>query len=106
MAVPVEATPSQVSAELARTPRPAPPRSIELAPGAKLNVRTLLGGIAIKTPPNWRIKSSVKAVAGGVDVPAARDDDDAPVLEVEGLALFGGVTIGAKAGPAATEPVT
>ena len=39
----------------------------ELAPDARLSVRTLFGGIAIDTPPDWRIESSVKTVAGGVD---------------------------------------
>ena len=74
-------------------------REAELAPGARLSVRTLFGGIAIKTPPTWRVESSVRALAGGVDVrtPAA-DDSSAPVLNLEGVALFGGVAAGAKAG--------
>jgi hypothetical protein len=72
-------------------------REAELGPEARLSVRTLFGGIAIKTPPTWRVESSVKALAGGVDVrtPAA-DDLSAPVLTLEGLALFGGVAVGAK----------
>jgi hypothetical protein len=73
-------------------------RDAELAPGAKLSVQTLFGGIAIKTPPSWRIESTVKALAGGIDARSpAEDDPDAPVLAVEGLAVFGGVAIGAKA---------
>jgi hypothetical protein len=81
-------------------------REAELAPNALLSVRTLFGGIAIKTPPTWRVESSVKALAGGVDVKTlAEDDADAPVLTVEGMALFGGVAIGAKAEAAtAAEP--
>ena len=75
-------------------------REAELAPGAKLSVRTLFGGIAVKTPANWRIKSDVKVLAGGID---ARNppqvDANAPVLLLDGMAIFGGVAVGAKAGP-------
>ena len=75
-------------------------RQAQLAPGARLSVRTLFGGIAIRTPPSWRVESSLKALAGGVDVSTpAEDDADAPVLILEGLALFGGVAVGTKAGP-------
>lgn len=73
-------------------------REAELAPGARLSVNTLSGGIAIKTPPNWRIKSSVKALAGGVDAPTpAEHEGDAPLLTIEGIALLGGIAVGAKA---------
>jgi hypothetical protein len=72
-------------------------REAQLAPGARLSVRTLFGGIAIKTPPSWRIESDVKALFGGFDArtPAA-DDPDAPVLTLEGAALLGGIAAGAK----------
>ena len=71
-------------------------REAELAPGARLTVHTLFGGIAIKTPPSWRVKSGLTAFAGGVDVRTpAQDDPNAPVLTLEGLALFGGVSAGA-----------
>jgi hypothetical protein len=72
-------------------------REAELAPGARLSVRTLLGGIAVKTPPGWRIESKVVAVLGGVDTGTpARDDPDAPVLAVDGLAVLGGIALGAR----------
>jgi hypothetical protein len=75
-------------------------RDAELAPGASMTVHTLFGGIAIKTPPGWRVKSDVTALAGGVDADTpAKDDPNAPVLALEGFALFGGVAVGAKAGP-------
>ncbi len=65
-------------------------------------MHTLFGGIAIKTPPSWRVESSVKALAGGVDARTpAQDDPDAPVLTLEGVALLGGVAVGAKADAAA-----
>jgi len=31
-------------------------REVELAPGARLSLHTLFGGIAIKTPPGWRVE--------------------------------------------------
>jgi len=44
----------------------------------------------------------VKALAGGVDARTpAQDDPDAPVLTLEGVALLGGVAVGAKADAAA-----
>lgn len=77
-------------------------REAELAPGARLSVHTLFGGIAVKTPASWRVESSVKALAGGVEATTpARDDRDAPVLTVEGMALLGGIAVGSKADAAA-----
>jgi hypothetical protein len=67
----------------------------ELAPDARLSVRTLFGGIAIDTPPEWRVESSVKTVAGGVDAKTS-DDPDAPVLAVDGMAVLGGIAVGAR----------
>jgi hypothetical protein len=80
-------------------------RDAELAPDARLSVNTLFGGIAIRTPPGWRIESTTKALFGGVD---ARSPDgvepDAPVLTLDGLAVFGGVAVNAEAGPGARPP--
>jgi hypothetical protein len=77
-------------------------RDAELAPDARLSVRTLFGGIAIKTPPGWRLESRVRTVAGGVDARTpAEGDEAAPVLSLDGVALFGGVAVGAKADAAA-----
>jgi hypothetical protein len=73
-------------------------RDAELASGARLAVHTLFGGIALRTPPGWRVESNVRALAGGVDVRTpAQDDPDAPVLTLSGFALFGGIAVGAKA---------
>lgn len=66
----------------------------ELAEGARLSVNTFVGGVAVKTPPNWRIEADVKSLFGGVKADSpARDDPDAPVLTVEGLALMGGIAL-------------
>jgi Cell wall-active antibiotics response 4TMS YvqF len=73
-------------------------RDAELAEGARLEVRTLFGGIAIRVPATWRVESKVKAFAGGIETHTpAKDDPDAPVLILEGKTLFGGVAVGAKA---------
>ena len=73
-------------------------RSAELAPGARLSVYALFGGIEVTTPPHWRIESTVKAVAGGIDAQApAPEDQDAPVLLLDGIALAGGIEVRAAA---------
>jgi hypothetical protein len=76
----------------------------ELAPGARLSAHTLFGGIAIKTPPSWRIESNVKALAGGVDARTpAQDDPEAPVLTLDGMAVFGGIAVSAEEEPTTAE---
>jgi hypothetical protein len=73
-------------------------REVELAARAQLSVNTFFGGIAIKTPPGWRIESKLKALVGGVDAPAPNHDEpDSPVLTVTGSAIFGGIAVTAKA---------
>lgn len=72
-------------------------RDAELAEGARLSVGALMGGVAVRVPPHWRVESSVRTLAGGVEVaPPAVDDPDAPVLTVDGFALMGGVAVGSK----------
>ena len=69
----------------------------QLAPGARLALHTLFGGIAIKTPPGWRVESELKALAGGVQTPAPPSDDPAaPMLTLTGTAVFGGIAVGAR----------
>jgi hypothetical protein len=73
-------------------------REAELAPEANLRVHSLLGGIAIRVPTGWRVVSNVHALGGGValDVPEP-DDPDAPTLTLDGMAVLGGIAVGAKA---------
>jgi hypothetical protein len=81
-------------------------REVELAPGARLSLKTLFGGIAIKTPPSWRVESELKALAGGIDTRTpSQDDPAAPVLTLTGTALFGGIAVGAHAGVEDRPPV-
>jgi len=79
-------------------------REAELAPGARLSANTLFGGIALRTPPGWRIESTATSLAGGVDVRGpAQDDPEAPVLTLEGRAMFGGIAVKASAAGAPAE---
>ena len=73
-------------------------RDAQLAPdGAHLIVHSLFGGIAIRVPTGWRVESAVKALGGGVALGThAPADPDAPTLTLDGLAIFGGVAVGAK----------
>lgn len=78
-------------------------RDAELAPGARLSLHALFGGIAVKAPPGCRLESELKAVAGGVDARSSvQDDPDAPVLTLTGTAVFGGIAVRAKAGDASS----
>jgi hypothetical protein len=72
-------------------------REAELGPEARLSVHTLFGGIAVEVPPSWRLESRVKALAGGVDTDRSATDLGAPVLTLEGMALLGGIAVGAGA---------
>ena len=79
-------------------------REARLAPDARLSVHSLFGGVAIRVPPDWRVESSMKALAGGVDARGAvTEAADAPTLTVDGFALFGGIAIGARTADAAFE---
>ena len=73
-------------------------RDVELGSGAQLSLNTFFGGIAVKTPPGWRVESELKALAGGVDAPApTQGEPDWPVLTVTGSAILGGISVATKA---------
>jgi hypothetical protein len=77
---------------------------VELAPGARLSVHALFGGISIDTPANWRLESNVRALAGGVDARTPTDTDrEAPTLTLDGMALFGGIAVRPKANAKAAD---
>ena len=73
-------------------------RAATLSPdGAHLDLHAVNGGVAIKVPEGWRVESSMRAVAGGVDVRGAEPaGPDAPTLTLDGFALFGGVAVTAR----------
>ena len=72
-------------------------REAQLAPVAQLEVCSLLGGIAIRVPPEWRVETDVSALGGGVavNVPAP-ESEDAPTIRINGFSALGGIAIGAK----------
>lgn len=67
-----------------------------LAPGATISAHSIVGGIAVRVPPGWRVESHAKAIVGGVTVGAEPLEPDAPTLTIDGLALLGGIAVGAK----------
>jgi hypothetical protein len=72
-------------------------REAELADGARLSLHSVLGGIAIRIPPGWRVESNLRALAGGVAIDAPEPDDpEAPRLVLDGLAVLGGIAVGTK----------
>jgi hypothetical protein len=72
-------------------------REAQLAPECRLRVTSVLGGVALRIPPGWRVESNVRTLAGGVAIePAQAPEEGAPVLALDGLAVFGGVAVGAK----------
>jgi hypothetical protein len=73
-------------------------REAKLAPDAKLRLGALFGGVDVKVPEGWRVISTGRAFAGGVaDQIPEPDDPDAPTLVVESTAVFGGVSVRARA---------
>jgi hypothetical protein len=72
-------------------------REAQLAADARLEVHTVLGGIAIRVPAGCRVVSNVKSLGGGVAVGVPDPgSDDAPTLRLDGFAAFGGIAVGAK----------
>jgi hypothetical protein len=72
------------------------------APEARLSLSSFFGGIAVRVPPGWRVESSMRAIAGGVEVKVPEPEDPAaPTLTLDGFALFGGIAVGARVADAA-----
>lgn len=62
--------------------------------GALLRVRAVFGGGQIVVPDGWRVIARVRGIGGLADLrPAIDRGVDAPVLTIEGLALFGGFSV-------------
>lgn len=64
--------------------------------GANVKATAAFGGIEILVPHGWRVVVKATPIFGGIDDKTVHDSalpDDAPVLKVDGLALFGGVEI-------------
>jgi hypothetical protein len=73
-----------------------------LAPEVHLKVHALYGGVAVRVPPGCRIESNLHALMGGVDARAPEPErPDAPTITLDGLAIFGGIAVGARREPTA-----
>ena len=63
--------------------------------GATLNLVTMYGGTQVAVPEGWRVRANVRSIFGGtqVDIEDAHLPADAPLLELRGFAVFGGVRV-------------
>jgi hypothetical protein len=77
-------------------------REATLAPEARLTLTALLGGIAVRVPPGWRVESHARAWGGGlaIDVPEP-EDPSAPTLVLDGFVGLGGIAVGVRVAEAA-----
>lgn len=88
-------------------------RGATLAPGgATLRVQAFNGGAQILVPASWRVEAKVTGLGGVGDArPKIDRPSDAPVLRIEGWAMFGGFGIASEGpkdgddGSLAPEPV-
>lgn len=63
---------------------------------AHLEIRAVLGGVAVRVPETWRVEV-MRSVVGGEVVNATEPDavgDDAPLMLITANVVFGGVAIG------------
>ncbi len=67
----------------------------DLAPGAYLTLRAVMGGIDVIVPTHWRVEVMGRSVMGGVANVTDPDSplDDAPLLLIDALAVMGGIEI-------------
>jgi hypothetical protein len=75
--------------------------------GAHLEVRAIFGGGQILVPAGWRVEMSANGIGAARDVrPAADRADDAPLLSIGGLVLFGGFGVSSDMPQEALDQVT
>jgi predicted membrane protein len=61
---------------------------------ATLDIFAMMGGVEIKVPEGWVVRTKVSPILGGVDNKAVSlDKPGAPVLTITGTAIMGGVEI-------------
>ena len=68
-------------------------RNATIKDEATLNVFAFWGGITLKVPEGWAIKSKITPVAGGIDIKTKPVEKDAPILYLTGDVIMGGVEI-------------
>jgi hypothetical protein len=79
-------------------------RGATLAPeGARLVVKVIFGGAQVVVPEAWYVTSRVVGIGGAGDMrPAIEPTADTPRLEIEGIAIFGGIGVTATVPEAQT----
>lgn len=66
------------------------------AEGATLRARCVFGGLQVLVPETWRVEVRSLPVFGGVDDRSAGADGEGPVLTIDALCVFGGVSIATR----------
>lgn len=67
-----------------------------LAPGATLDLLTIMGGVDVRVPPHWRVEITDDVIAGDSQVTLDGQNDlpaEAPVLRVTARTIMGGLGI-------------
>ena len=69
-------------------------RGATLAPeGATLKARCLFGGLQVLVPATWRVQVSGIPIFGGIQDGSSGPDGDGPLLRIEAIAAFSGLTV-------------
>jgi hypothetical protein len=69
-------------------------RGATLAPeGATLKVRCLFGGLQVLVPATWRVEVKGVPIFGGVQDASSGPDGEGPLLRIEAIAAFSGLTV-------------
>lgn len=64
--------------------------------GATLRARCIFGGLQILVPETWRVEVRSLPVLGGIDDRSAGADGAGPVLTIDALCVFGGLSIATR----------
>jgi hypothetical protein len=73
-------------------------KAVVPADGVTVTCLCLFGGVDVIVPPGMRVQVRGVGIFGGFDRTSNEvDDPDAPTIVVEGLALFGGVSVKVRA---------
>jgi hypothetical protein len=69
-------------------------REATIAPGARLEVRAIFGGVSVSVPDGCRVDGRGTAIMGAVDIRVPEPDDpEAPTLVVRAATVFGGIAV-------------
>jgi hypothetical protein len=72
-------------------------RGAALAPeGARLDARCIFGGLRIVVPETWRVSVRSRAIFGGTDDRSSGPKGEGPLLTIEAVSVFGGVSVMTK----------